>query len=179
MLTTPDLRLRHTRPDELDAVIEQMNDLERRGPYLPSQLASPQQLRKDFADNGWCTEASERLLIVDAQDQVLGMVRHFKSTPYYDAREIGYSLFAAEQRGRGLTTRAVRLLVDYVFNALPLNRLEIRANVANTASMRVAEKLGFRQEGVARGAVFVRGAYVDMAVYALLRQEWVSGRQGH
>jgi RimJ/RimL family protein N-acetyltransferase len=39
------------------------------------------------------------------------------------------------------------------------------------ASKRVAEECGYKFEGVARGAVFHRGAYRDMEVYSILRQE--------
>ncbi len=45
-------------------------------------------------------------------------------------------------------------------------------DVRNPASKKVAIKLGLTKEGVARGANFVHGEHVDMAVYALLRQEW-------
>jgi ribosomal-protein-alanine N-acetyltransferase len=41
----------------------------------------------------------------------------------------------------------------------------------NTGSKRVAEKCGYRFEGVARGAVFHRGVYQDMEVYSILREE--------
>lgn len=91
--------------------------------------------------------------------------------PYFNAREIGYTVLAQTQRNRGIATLAVRMLSQYLFNTLLINRLEIRMNTANLASERVAIKCGFTREGVARGANFVRGQHVDMAVYALLREQ--------
>lgn len=179
MLKDHDIALRHVRPAELETLIALLNDLELRGDYLPLTLNSPHKLRQDFAEHGFVSGDSERLVIVDAEDRIIGMVRHFKTTAYYDAREIGYSLFDANQRGRGLTTRAVRLLVDYLFMSTTLNRLEIRADVRNRGSIRVAEKLGFRCEGIARGAAFARDEYVDFAVYALVRPDWRANKQGH
>lgn len=179
MLKDHDLALRHARPAELETLIALLNDLELRGEFLPLTLNSPQKMRQDFAENGFVSPDSERLMIVDREDRIVGMVRHFKTTAYYDAREIGYSLFDRAQHGRGLMTRAVRLLVDYLFMSQGLNRLEIRADVRNRGSIRVAEKLGFRFEGIARGAAFARDEYVDFAVYALVRADWRAGRQGH
>jgi RimJ/RimL family protein N-acetyltransferase len=65
----------------------------------------------------------------------------------------------------------VGLLADHLFRSRQINRLEIRMDTRNLASEKVAIKCGFTKEGVARGANFVQGRHVDMAVYALLRDE--------
>jgi len=49
-----------------------------------------------------------------------------------------------EYRSRGYATEAVKRLVDFSFNDLGLNRLEISASVKNTSSIRLAEKIGFK-----------------------------------
>ena len=46
----------------------------------------------------------------------------------------------------------------------------------NLASLRLAEKCGFTREGVLRGLVFVAGAYLDDAVFSILRSEWEQRR---
>ncbi len=68
--------------------------------------------------------------------------------------EIGYWM-AAESRGRGLLTEAARAVIDWGFSdAGPaLQRIEWRAVVGNIASARVARGLGFRYEGLLRGAL--------------------------
>ncbi len=174
MLSDQDITLRFVRESDLDALIAHSNNLAVRGQYLPAMLHHPDKMRQQFKENGLSSEDFERLLIVDENDQLLGTLWHFKSVPYFNAREIGYILFATEQRNRNIMSRAVRLLVDYLFSSRMLNRLEIRMDVRNLASEKVAIKLGFTKEGVARGANFVHGEHVDMAVYALLRQEWAA-----
>jgi RimJ/RimL family protein N-acetyltransferase len=57
---------------------------------------------------------------------------------------------APEARGRGVTARALRLLCEYGLGELGLGRLELVADVDNAASLRVAEKVGFRREGILR-----------------------------
>jgi RimJ/RimL family protein N-acetyltransferase len=53
-------------------------------------------------------------------------------------------------RGRGIITRALRLLCRYALEDLGLERLELIADPENAASLRVAAKVGFRREGVLR-----------------------------
>ena len=54
---------------------------------------------------------------------------------------------AAEARGRGYATKAVRLISDWAFETLELERLELYAHPDNTASQRVAERAGYIREG--------------------------------
>jgi RimJ/RimL family protein N-acetyltransferase len=62
---------------------------------------------------------------------------------------IGYWM-AATARGRGVCTRALRLLSRHALDDLGLQRLQLVADPDNVASQRVAEKAGFRREGVLR-----------------------------
>jgi ribosomal-protein-alanine N-acetyltransferase len=172
MLTHPDFAIRHVAEHDLDTLLPLLNNLTLRGAFLPCRLTSPHKLREQFKADGMASEEFERLLIVDHSDSIIGTLWHFKSTPYFNAREIGYLLFAEAQRNRGIMSQAVGLLVRQLFGSLQINRLEIRMDTRNLASEKVAIKCGFTKEGVARGANFVRGAHIDMAVYALLRSEW-------
>jgi RimJ/RimL family protein N-acetyltransferase len=66
----------------------------------------------------------------------------------------------------------VRAICGWAFDALGLHRIQWRAEVGNEASRRVAEKVGFRSEGIQRDAAYTRGVYQDMEVFSLLRPEW-------
>lgn len=80
---------------------------------------------------------------------------------------IGYWI-GGEFEGRGLATRAVRALVDHAFRDVLLHRVEIRCATGNARSRRVPERLGFREEGILRGAERVAGRHLDLVVYSLL-----------
>ena len=64
---------------------------------------------------------------------------------------IGYWLGAGFQ-GRGLMTRSCAALVAHCFSKLGLNRVEIRCATANVRSRKIPQRLGFKKEGVLRGA---------------------------
>jgi ribosomal-protein-alanine N-acetyltransferase len=87
-----------------------------------------------------------------------------------DARqgEIGYAL-PVEARGRGAATGAVALLTDWAFDELHLERLELRIDVTNAASTRIAERNGYRLDGVLRSLHFKERRRTDTAVWSRLR----------
>jgi ribosomal-protein-serine acetyltransferase len=85
--------------------------------------------------------------------------------------EIGYWLAAAFE-GQGLMTRACRVLVDYAFEKLMLNRVEILCAVNNVRSRAIPERLGFIQEGIRREGEWLYDHFVDLVVYSMLAREW-------
>jgi ribosomal-protein-serine acetyltransferase len=84
---------------------------------------------------------------------------------------IGYWLGAAFE-GRGFMTAANRALVTHGFSELGLRRQTISAATGNTRSRAIAERLGFRLEGVLRHAEQLYGRSVDHALYAQTLEDW-------
>jgi hypothetical protein len=76
---------------------------------------------------------------------------------YLDELELAYQVYAPAQRRKGLATQAVTLLVDYLFDTRPLNRIRLVIHPANVAARRLADRRGFQHESTARGARFHDG----------------------
>ncbi|HEX5955796.1 MAG TPA: GNAT family protein [Solirubrobacterales bacterium] len=88
---------------------------------------------------------------------------------------IGYWL-AEDQQGRGLMTAAVKRLLEHAFDELRLNRVGIEVAPNNPRSRALAERLGFREEGVLREAErFADDDYRDLLLYSMLASEWSRG----
>ncbi|MCU7846002.1 MAG: GNAT family N-acetyltransferase [Candidatus Thiodiazotropha sp. (ex Monitilora ramsayi)] len=79
---------------------------------------------------------------------------------------------AVEAWGRGYMGEVVQAVVRYGFEGLGLNRLYAYHMLRNPASGRVLEKNGFQQEGLLRQRVRKWGQFEDVALWAILRQEW-------
>lgn len=81
--------------------------------------------------------------------------------------EIGY-VVAREARGRGIATRALRLVTEYALGEVGLDRVQLLISDGNTPSLRVAERCGYVREGVLRNAYFKPGRRIDTVVYSRL-----------
>jgi len=77
--------------------------------------------------------------------------------------------------GRGITPTALALVVDHCFGPAGLHRIEANVRPENTASRRVLEKLGFREEGMHRRYLAIDGAYRDHISYALTTEDIPDG----
>jgi RimJ/RimL family protein N-acetyltransferase len=112
------------------------------------------------------------LAIVDAaSDQVLGSCDVRRPDPTDLAiGELGYVL-VARARGRGLATRAVRLLTEWGFGQLGMERIQALVHPENPASGRVLERLGFRREGLLRSYRAEPEGREDRVIYAVLPGE--------
>jgi ribosomal-protein-serine acetyltransferase len=88
---------------------------------------------------------------------------------------IGYYLGEGYQ-GKGIMTRAVQALLNYVFFDLKLNRVEIRCGEGNYKSRRIPERLGFIQEGSIRDGENLYGRYHNLIVYGILERDWIKIR---
>lgn len=164
--------LRHVRKSEVAQLVALINHPDAKGEFLSLEMMLQGVVEKRMEDESHSKENCETFLIIDANETIIGRVFHFKTIPYFNGREIGYGMFSNESRGKGIMSEAVQLLTDYLFNTLLINRLAIHMHVDNIASEKVAINCGYTKEGIARGASFSRGKHVDIAMYALLREEW-------
>ncbi len=88
--------------------------------------------------------------------------------------ELGADLIK-EEWGKGYAKEFTSLIIEYAFNVLNINRLELRCDPRNLASVKIAEKFAFTYEGTLREYVFVEGkGYLDESVYSLLFREYKS-----
>lgn len=77
----------------------------------------------------------------------------------------------SERAGRGIAPTAVALAIDYCFGDLGLHRMEINIRPENRASLRVVEKLHFRDEGLRPRYLHIAGQWADHRSFALTAEE--------
>jgi RimJ/RimL family protein N-acetyltransferase len=144
-----DLVLRPKRPDDADALVAACQD--------------PEIARWTLVPSPYTRADAEHFLVISEQEAAAGKAVHLIAVDATDDRllgsfsvmeldrepgfgEIGYWV-AAAARGRGVATRATRLLADWARRELGLTRIEVLPHKDNTPSRRVAEKAGFRDSG--------------------------------
>ena len=126
----------------------------------------------------WERREGESAFAVTDGGEVVGAIGLRLLEDEYTARgSIGYWV-AADARGHGVATDALRIVSRWALRQLGLTRVELVTDPENRASQRVAEKAGFRQEGLLRGYVQMRNGQRDCVMFSLLATELEDGEGG-
>jgi RimJ/RimL family protein N-acetyltransferase len=88
------------------------------------------------------------------------------------AGSCGIVIGEKEYHGSGYGTEAMKLLVEYGFTTLNLNRIDLEAHSFNSRALKSYAKVGFKKEGTRRHAVFINGEYHDSIMLSILKEEW-------
>ena len=166
------ITLRPVREADLDELYARSIDIESRGPWFPLPENSLSKMRKTYAENGWWSAEYGQFAVIDRDERLVGHVLWWKLTGSVGDTELGYRVFDAADRGKGIATEAVDLLGAWLFDSYSLNRLQLVIHVDNVASHRVAEKCGYTKEATAREAWYHKGRWHDVDVFTIKRIDY-------
>lgn len=178
VLDAPRLRLRWLAEDDVDGLFAVFSDeammrywssppMKERG----EAEALLQKIRRGFADRTSFQWGVER----KADRRLLGTCTLFHIHAGNRRAELGYALASAHWK-QGYMGEALAALLDHAFGPMGLRRLEADIDPRNANSMRMAARLGFRQEGLLRERWDVAGEIQDSAFLGLLAREWQEKR---
>jgi ribosomal-protein-alanine N-acetyltransferase len=175
-VTGPSLRVRIPRADDAAALYRHASDPEVTrwfswGPYL-----SEHEARAYLARLPAQRDRGEQLdLVVEhLQAGPIGICGLSELSPRDRRASIGTWL-ARDWWGTGANHECKALMCHVAFALLGLERVGAYANVDHTRSQRALERLGFEREGVLRRFHRHHGRSLDVAVFSLLRQDWLAG----
>lgn len=110
-------------------------------------------------------------ITIQPNDTVRGVFKLARQWEAIREWEVGWAIHPDEW-GKGYATEAARQMMDWGFRELNIHRIVAFCHVSNSASVRVMEKLGMRQDGVLRETRWLHGEWWDEYVYAILDKEW-------
>lgn len=170
-LTGRRVRLRPWRADDVDAVVAACRD-----PEVQRWTQVPVPYRREDAEHfvgavaagAWADGGA--IFAVEPVDggELLGSIGLFP--PRDGWAEAGYWT-APGARRRGFTAEALRVLSSWALDGLGLRRVELHVDPRNAGSRGVAERAGFRAEGIVRQRFLHRGEPSDVVLYALLASD--------
>lgn len=167
------IRLKEIGLEDVEAIYKTIDrEREYLSEWLPfveetTDISYTQAYVQSVVDN----ESKELICLVFYKNYLVGLVGT-KDTDFGNKKtEIGYWLSENYQH-KGIITKSCNTLIQYAFNELDLNRIQIKAAVGNHKSQRVAERLGFQREGIEREGELHAGGFVDLVVFSLLRKEF-------
>ncbi|MCT1477783.1 GNAT family N-acetyltransferase [Microbacterium sp. p3-SID336] len=175
-LRTERLLLRPIAPADAEAMHAYKSDPDsvRYVPYGPLTLSDiAQRIGSTWSTTRFEKEGDAVCLAVETEDThtLIGDVVLFWRSERDRAGEIGY-IFDPRAGGQGYATEAVEALLALGFDGLGLHRVIARIDERNTASARVVERLGFRQEARFVESEWFKGEWSTLLVYALREDEW-------
>lgn len=168
------LRLRHPRPTDADAVLAIFGDgramrywSHEAFEYIEQAELYLREIDQGYADRTFCQWA----ITETAADDLIGTVTLTAWSKRNRRMELGYMLSPAHW-GKGYASEAVRAVLGFAFERMRLHRVEAELDPRNTASARLLERLGFREEGLLRERWYVYDEWCDSALYGLLREDF-------
>lgn len=177
-LRTARLHLREILPSDAPALFAIHSDFDWMRWYGIDPLIDPsqaEQLAEMFA--GWFIAGTGfRWGLERVKDQrLIGTCGLFRWNKSWRNCVIGYEI-ARDCHGQGYMREALTAALDYGFDMMRLHRVQAETHPDNRASIGLAERLGFRFEGVHREQAFWGGRYHDLNCYSLLEREWRARR---
>ncbi len=175
MITGELIRLRAIEEDDLPRFVTWLNDpevLRNLLIYTPMSFAQ---------EKSWYAEMLKQHvdvqpLCIDVKTsnewEHAGNISFANLNTHDHSAEVGIFIGRKDLWGKGYGTEAMRLMVDYGFRQLNLNRIYLHVFETNPAGIRSYEKAGFSLEGRLREARFTDGHYIDILVMSILKSEW-------
>lgn len=114
-------------------------------------------------------DSSIRCSIVNENDEILGLISLTSINTINQSATMHIMIGKESNCGKGIGSFAIREMINHAFYNLNLRRIELSVLETNVRAQHVYEKNGFMYEGTKRKAVYKDGHFVDMKMYAILR----------
>ncbi|CAM5424443.1 GNAT family N-acetyltransferase [Streptomyces aurantiogriseus] len=138
-------------------------------PDVVTDLESARAFLRTYAERA--AADTGRLYGIRLDGRLVGAVLFRRFDAEQDVAEAGCWLEPAAT-GRGLVTRAVRVIVDWAVRERGIHRVEWVVSSGNEPSIAVARRLGMTKEGVLRQSYLYRGRRHDEEIWSVLAPEW-------
>lgn len=113
----------------------------------------------------------EYVFTIRSNNKIIGMIGFVKTDIHNKKTEIGYWM-SEHYQGKGIMTKSVNALINFAFETLAMNRIQIKCAVGNTPSSNIPKRLGYTFEGIERdGELQADGSFKDLEIYSLLKSE--------
>ncbi len=120
-----------------------------------------------------CNSMNQRFIIEDSNNNKLGMANLLNINLKDGNAELGL-LLDPKYQGKGFGIEVVKILMQYAFEELRLNRLETTIIATNKASLSLfLKKCNWKQEGILRNWYFRQNKFIDKVMLGILSHEYI------
>lgn len=166
------MELRRLQKEDLSTRVLWMNNP---AVYTSMHFALPITLEgteKWYDNNVGNEKRADVVLIEDGEIVAFAGITNIDSTL---RKGESYTFVSPDKQGKGIGTRARKMVLDFAFGELGLNKVFAYTNEDNVPSCKLSEKLGFKLEGRFRQEYLNKdGVLKDRLYYGLLKEEWLN-----
>lgn len=106
------------------------------------------------------------------KDTLVGACQLYDWNPLLKKVALGYWVAQSVSK-KGIATQCAQTMIHYAFEFLQAEKVEIYFLPSNQGSYRIAEKCGFKLEGLLRNWYLLHGQLKDQYIAGLLKSEWL------
>jgi len=114
-----------------------------------------------------------------SNSKAIGIASYLRITPAAGVIEVGHIHFSPLLQRTTLSTEAMFLMMQRVFDELGYRRYEWKCDALNAPSCKTAQRLGFSYEGIFRQAVMYKNRNRDTAWFAIIDKDWPAIKAGY
>ncbi len=170
-----DITLRSFATDDAEALFNKVNESRfHLSPWLDwiNNTTKVEHSLKYIQDSLYELEMQEALhLGVFLNNKIIGGIGMHNWDKKTKRAQIGYWI-GKEYEGKGIIYKCLIRFIDFLFDKIGLNKIEIHFVPGNIRSVRVSERLGFKIEGIIRQSLQRNGFIEDHVITGLLKSEW-------
>ena len=157
--------------EDVEIFTEWLNDFETTD-YIgkSGQLVSLESEREFLEEH--CNEEASFVIVTLDGDKMIGTISLEKINHLHRRATLGVFIGDKEYRNNGYGSEAIRLILDYGFNYLNLNNIELNYLEFNERAKKCYEKIGFKGSGRRRKSEFVGGKFYDVVHMDILAEEF-------
>lgn len=166
------IRLKEIELEDTEVIFKTIiNERDYLGEWLPFvELTRDISFTRCFVEGYLNSDRKDLTCAIFYQNQFVGIIG-LKDTDFNNKKtEIGYWLSEPYQH-KGIITNSCKSLIDFVFDKMDFNRIQIKVAKGNLKSQRVPKRLGFKQEGIERDGELHSRGFVDLVVFSLLKAD--------
>jgi RimJ/RimL family protein N-acetyltransferase len=165
--------LRALEPEDAEKCFQWLSDPEIRIYIASGVYPNTKQNSIQFIENVESSENDVAFAIITRENnEYIGNTGLHKIDFVNSHAEFGILIGNKNYWDKGIGTEVTKLLVDYGFGILNLNKIFLRVYNNNSRGIKCYQKAGFSQEGILRQDRYYEGKYYDTIIMSILREEW-------
>jgi len=177
------IRLRSFELSDLDEIMKHWNSMELRN-LLGNADRGPASRNdeEEWIRSTWKLRQDRRAFMFAvetiAENKLIGGTGLFDINWTSRSATTGISIYNPEYWGKGYGQESMHLILDFAFQTLNLNRVELETLDFNKRAQKCYLKVGFKEVGRQRKARFIDGKYHDEIIMDILKDEWLTKTKG-